>query len=175
VVQPPPAFTLPAALLSLGYAARPETDTDVDFLMRLYASTREADLALLPLTPQQKAAFVAQQFFAQRAYYRGYGDSCAFIVIERHGEPVGRLYLNAEPSRLQLVDITLSPERRGEGLGAALLQALHAQTGGKPLGAFVAKTNRAQRLYQRLGFVEIADDGVYLEIEWPPSAGDAGP
>ena len=46
--QAPSAFTLPAALLSQGYALRPETDDDIPFLMRLYASTREDELAPAP-------------------------------------------------------------------------------------------------------------------------------
>lgn len=30
----------------------------------------------------------------------------------------------------------------------------------------VERFNQAQRLYQRLGFREIADEGVYLLLEW---------
>ena len=43
-----PAFALPAALLSQGFALRPETEADTVFLMRLYASTREEELAQAP-------------------------------------------------------------------------------------------------------------------------------
>jgi predicted GNAT family acetyltransferase len=52
-----------------------------------------------------------------------------------------------------------------------LLRALQArvEAEGKVLRAFVEKTNPARRLYQRLGFAEIDDQGLYMEIEWSPA------
>ena len=52
-----PAFALPAALLSQGFALRPETEADLPFLMQLYASTRAEELAAVPWSAEQKAAF----------------------------------------------------------------------------------------------------------------------
>lgn len=167
----PPAFALPAALLSQGFALRPETEADIAFLMRLYASTRQEELAPVPWSAEQKAAFLAQQFDAQRRHYRNYTD-CAFDVIEHNGEPAGRLYLQAQRSRLHIVDVALLPEWRGRGAGAALLEGLQAagRACGKGVSTFVEKFNPALRLYRRLGFAEIADHGVYLEMEWRPES-----
>ncbi|MGB6856119.1 MAG: hypothetical protein WBE03_04475, partial [Terracidiphilus sp.] len=91
--QTPPAFALPAALLSQGFALRPEADADIPFLLLLYASTREEELAPVPWSAEQKQAFLASQFQAQRYHYRTYFVDSAFDVLERRGEPVGRLYL----------------------------------------------------------------------------------
>lgn len=170
-LQAPPAFTLPAALLSQGFALRPETEADIPFLMRLYASTREQELAPVPWSAEQKAAFLAQQFDAQRRHYRAYTD-CAFDVIEHNGEPAGRLYLRAQPSRLHVVDVALLPPWRGRGFGTTLFESLQAvgRTSGRSVTTFVEKFNPARRLYSRLGFAEIADNGVYLELEWRPDA-----
>jgi GNAT superfamily N-acetyltransferase len=167
--QTPPAFTLPAALLSQGFALRPETEADIPFLMWLYASTREEELAPVPWNAEQKAAFLAQQFDAQRRHYRNYFD-CTFNVIEHSGTPAGRLYLQVRPSRLHLVDVALLPAWRGHGVGAAVLEGLQAagRASGKAVSTFVEKFNPALRLYQRLGFAQIADHGVYLEMEWRP-------
>ncbi len=169
--QPPPVFALPAALLSRGFALRPETEADIAFLMRLYASTREEELAPVPWTSEQKAAFLAQQFVAQRRHYRAYTD-CAFDVIEKNGEPAGRLYLQAQPTRLHIVDVALLPAWRGNGVGAVLLEGLQAagRACGKGVSTFVEKFNPALRLYQRAGFAEIGDHGVYLEMEWRPES-----
>jgi ribosomal protein S18 acetylase RimI-like enzyme len=166
----PPALSLPAALLERGYGLRPETDADIDFLMRLYASTREDELAPLPWSAEQKAAFLAQQFQAQRSHYRGSLPGCAFDVIQHAGMPVGRLYLQAGDTHLHLVDIALLPALRGQGVGSAILEALQAAAAasGQGVSAFVEHSNPARRLYRRLGFTEIADHGVYLEIVWPP-------
>ena len=166
----PPAFTLPAALASLGFTLRPETDDDIPFLMRLYASTRAEELKLVPWSEEQKQAFLAGQFQAQRHHYRTFIAACAFDVIERHGEPVGRLYLEPRQTQLSIVDIALMPEARGQGVGTAILTALQetAAAQGKGVGIFVEKFNPALRLYRRLGFTEIGDREVYLEMEWLP-------
>lgn len=166
-----PAFALPAALLSQGFALRPETEADLPFLVQLYGSTRADELASVPWSAEQKAAFLAQQFVAQRRHYRAYTD-CAFDVIENNGEPAGRLYLQTQPSRLHIVDVALLPAWRGHGVGALLLEGLQAagRGCGKNVSTFVEKFNPALRFYQRLGFVEIADHGVYLEMEWRPES-----
>jgi GNAT superfamily N-acetyltransferase len=166
----PPVFALPAALLSQGFTLRPETEADIPFLMRLFASTREDELANVPWSAEQKQAFLAQQFQAQRHHYRHYVGGCVFDVIEHNGEPAGRIYLHERPSRLHLVDVALLPAWRGHGVGAALLEALQeaGRRGGRSVTTFVERFNPALRLYQRLGFTEIADHGVYLEMEWRP-------
>ncbi len=168
--QAPPVFTLPAALLSQGFALRPETDADLAFLMRLYASTREQELAPVPWSAEQKRAFLASQFQAQRTHYRNYFPDCAFDVIEQHGEPAGRLYLQVRQTQLHILDIALLPELRGHGTGTAIMEALQeaGRACGKGVGIMVEKFNPALRLYQRLGFAPIADHEVYLEMEWRP-------
>ncbi|MGA3311017.1 MAG: GNAT family N-acetyltransferase [Xanthobacteraceae bacterium] len=168
--QAPPAFALPAALLSQGFALRPETDADIPFLLRLYASTREPELAGVPWSAEQKQAFLASQFQAQRQHYRKYFSDCAFDVIEQHGEPAGRLYLQVRRTQLHIIDIALLPDWRGRGTGTAILQAVQAagRAGGKGVGIMVEKFNPALRLCERLGFAAVADHGVYLEMEWLP-------
>lgn len=173
--QTPPPFTLPAALLSQGFALRPETEADTDFLMRLYASTREEELAQAPWSVAQKQEFVAGQFRAQRHHYRTYFGDAAFDVLEQNGEPAGRLYLQVRQTQLHIMDITLMPPWRGRGIGTAMLQALQAagRAHRKGVGIMVEKYNPAMRLYRRLGFVDLKDHGVYLEMEWLPEARSA--
>jgi ribosomal protein S18 acetylase RimI-like enzyme len=166
-VPEPPTFDLPAVLRAQGFALRPETDDDIPFLTRLYASTREAELAAVPWTEEQKREFVALQFAAQRRHYATHIAGCAFDILECRGEPVGRLYLETRPFRLHIVDITLLPAWRGRGVGAQILQAVIAagRKEGRGVGIFVEKFNPALRLYRRLGFAELDDAGVYLEME----------
>jgi len=172
--QAPPAFTLPAALLLQGFALRPETGADIPFLLELYASTRAAELAPVPWSAEQKQAFLASQFQAQRTHYRTYFPDCAFDVIEQRGAPAGRLYLDVRRSQLHIIDIALLPDWRGRGIGTAILEALQAaaRAAGKGVGIMVEKFNPALQLYRRLGFTNIADHEVYLEMEWRPDGPD---
>lgn len=170
MIDAPSAFQLPPALSAQGYTLRPETEDDVPFLLRLYGSTREEELAQAQgWSAEMKQAFIAQQFQAQRHHYKTQIPNCSYQVIERDGAPVGRLYLEERVTQLHITDIALMPEARGQGVGQAMLEALieSARARGKALGIFVEKFNPALRLYRRLGFVEIQDAEVYLEMERP--------
>jgi GNAT superfamily N-acetyltransferase len=154
---------------------RPVTDDDVPFLARLYASTREEELAAVGWAEEQKAEFLRQQFDAQRAWYAEQYASATFDVIEVAGEPAGRLYVARWPREVRIVDISLLPAWREHGIGSRLLQALFAEAdaAGKPVSIHVERFNRARRLYQRLGFALREDKGVYLLLQREPWSGVA--
>lgn len=160
---------MPAALGDQGYRLRPETEADLPFILALYASTRADEIAQMTIwSDDQKRQFIEQQFNAQRFHYQNRIANCAFAIIEHRGAPIGRLYLQPRQTQLHVTDIALMPDWRGRGIGTAMLRALMdaADAEGKGLGIFVEKFNPALRLYRRLGFDEIADTGVYLEMEW---------
>jgi GNAT superfamily N-acetyltransferase len=168
----PPAFSLPAALTSQGFSLRPETEDDIPFLMALFTSTRAEELAQAPWPQEQKAEFLAMQFHAQRTHYRTHMADADWIVLLHEGAPVGRIYLHWVNNSVDLMDITLSPSYRGHGVGTALLTQLLAQADGvgREIYLFVERFNPAHRLYVRLGFVEIAEGDVYLEMKREPGA-----
>jgi ribosomal protein S18 acetylase RimI-like enzyme len=153
-----------------GIALRPVGSSDRDFLLRVYASTREDELRLVDWSADQKAAFVEQQFEAQDAYYREHYHPATFDVLEVDGEPAGRLYVARWEDEIRIVDIALLPEYRGRGTGTALLRTLldEAAAGGRRLSIHVEKNNPARRFYERLGFSEVADRGVYVLMEARP-------
>ena len=149
---------------------RPATDADLPFLFRLYASTREEELAtVVDWSEEQKQAFLRQQFEAQHAWYREQYADAAFDVVEVDGEPAGRFYVDRWEREVRIVDISLLPEHRGRGLGGALLAALFAEAdaAGKPVSVHVERFNPALNLYTRLGFLFREDKGVYLLLERP--------
>jgi GNAT superfamily N-acetyltransferase len=146
-------------------AITPEDDA---FLARVYASTRADELAVTGWNEEQKALFCRRQFDAQSAHYSANYPGASFQVIERDGRPIGRLYVARWEKEIRIVDITLLPESRGTGIGTRLLRDLQdeARSSGKSLTIHVERFNRALQLYQRLGFQEIEDKGVYLLMEW---------
>lgn len=143
---------------------------DMGFLSALYASTRADELAPLPWSGEQKAAFLDMQFQAQHSHYLKHYPDALWLVLERAGKPVGRLYLEYWPSEHRIIDIALIPEVRGQGLGAALLRDVmdEAAQCAKTVGIHVEKANPAMRLYQRLGFNTVEDKGVYDLLRWQP-------
>jgi len=89
------------------------------------------------------------------------------------GQRVGRLYVSRWSDEIRIVDIALLPDSCNRGIGTTLLRQLQAEAhaSGKPLRIHVERFNPALRLYERLGFREIADRGVYLFMEWSGEAG----
>ena len=145
---------------------------DEPFLESVYASTRAMEMAMVPWSAEQKAAFCRMQFVAQHTDYRRNYPAAAWDIIERGGAAIGRLYVDRGESAIHILDITLLPEHRGAGIGMRLLRTLQeeASAADKTLGIHVEKFNPARRLYERLGFRTKEDKGVYLLMEWRGSA-----
>ena len=76
---------------------RPITPDDEAFLYRLYASTREEELALLDWQEAQKETLLGMQFAAQHAFYREQFPQAAFQLLILENEPIGRLYVDHRP------------------------------------------------------------------------------
>jgi GNAT superfamily N-acetyltransferase len=91
-------------------------------------------------------------------------------IILHYERPIGRLYIERRTDEMRGIDIALLPEYRRAGIGTAILQGLLAEAArdGKPFRIHVEKFNRARRLYERLGFTTLNDDGAYCFMEWRP-------
>ena len=154
-----------------GVELRPRRDDDRDFLARLYAGTRADEMALLDWSSEEKEAFLAMQFEAQTHHYDEHYSDAEFLMIEREGRPVGRLYLHRRDDEIRIVDIALLPEERRGGIGGRLLQQVldEAAETGQMVRIHVEQNNPAMSLYNRLGFRKIDDLGVYHLMEWKPT------
>lgn len=151
---------------------RAATAEDEPFLYTVYASTRAEELALVDWDDRQKSAFVQMQFTAQHRYYHEHFADAAFQIVECEGIPAGRLYVARWPSEVRIIDIALLPRFRNRGIGSGLLGQLQREAAdtGNRLSIHVERMNPALNLYTRLGFQVTADQGVYLLMEWTPSA-----
>ena len=152
---------------------------DEDFLLRVYASSRAAEMALVPWDEEQKRAFVRSQFEAQYAQYSERFPDAEYDLILFRGSPAGRLWIGRTPEEIRLLDIALLPEFQNRGIGAVLLKSLLAESEQRrlPLRHMVFKLNDAAlRFYRRFGFTQIEDVGAYIHMERrPASATDEPP
>ncbi|MGY3694843.1 ribosomal protein S18 acetylase RimI-like enzyme [Bradyrhizobium sp. USDA 3240] len=162
-----PAFGWARAARS-GCGFRRLSEADLPFLGRLYAATRTEELAPVPWSEADKAAFLDQQFRAQHAHYQQYYPNADWLVITREDEDIGRFYIERWPSQHRIIDIAFMPAHRGRGYGEALLRDAmdEAADAGKDVSIHVEKLNPAMRLYRRLGFVTEEDKGVYDLMRW---------
>lgn len=161
-----------AQSLPPGFLLRRETEDDFEFIIRLYASTRAEELAPVPWPEEAKQAFLRSQCELQHAHYQKHYLGAEFLVLERHSQPVGRIYLHQGTQEIRLMDIAFIPEQRGLGIGTRLLHALltYAQAHNVTVTLHVEPLNPAQRLYARLGFRLLEERGAYHFLEWRPDS-----
>jgi GNAT superfamily N-acetyltransferase len=147
---------------------RAATTSDDDFLLNLFASTRTDELAALAWNPTQAEMFIKMQYRAQQQNYEGNYPAAENQIITLKDQPIGRILVDRGDDQFTLVDIAILPEHRNSGIGGRLLNNLlqEATEASKPVGLYVVNYNPARRLYERLGFAPIADDGMYLEMKW---------
>ena len=149
---------------------RPAGPGDAGLLYRIYASTRDEELAVVPWDAAAKEAFLRMQFTAQDTDYHGNYPRASYDLIMDGEQVLGRLYLDRGETGWHVIDIALLPGHRGKGIGTRLLTGLltEAAAAAKPVQIYVERFNPARHLYDRLGFRQVADQGVYLLLEWRP-------
>lgn len=144
---------------------------DLDFLRKLYISTRWDEVAvLIDWTEQQKLNFLSEQFSFQHAHYMEQYAGADFFLIKNGKTKIGRLYKEYRTDEIRIIDIALLPEYRGKGIGGRIMESILAEAKKKDLAVriHVEHNNPAMKLYNRLGFKKIGDTGVYFFMEWNP-------
>lgn len=153
---------------------RPADSGDLGFLRAVYASTRWEELSVTGWDDAQKHAFLEMQFHAQHTHYRAHYASAEFLIVLEEHVPVGRLYLDSDPSALRVMDIALLTPHRGRGFGRSLMQAVLecAREAGQCVTLHVEHQNPARHWYERLGFRRLEDRGVHLFMQWSSASRD---
>jgi ribosomal protein S18 acetylase RimI-like enzyme len=149
---------------------RPVNTADQAFLLEVYASGREMELALLPWDETQKQAFVEHQLQAQTRHYETEYPTARHDIILLDSLAVGRIYVLRDAQEISILDIGVLPVHRNQGIATALVKQLQneaAQTG-KSIKIYVEPYNPSQNLFRNLGFEVNDDDGLNLLFEWKP-------
>ena len=148
---------------------RPVSASDDQFLLSVYATTRDEELAQAEWAEGQKDMFLRWQFDLQRREYETRFPDAAYDIILVDQQPAGRIWTGSDEEQIRLLDIALLPQFQNRGVGTALLRRLmqEAARQGKLLRHMVfVLNNDAHRFYERLGFSIIEDLGAYKHMEW---------
>ena len=148
---------------------RPVLESDNEFLLSVYGTTREEELNQVEWAEGQKEAFLRWQLDLQRREYESRFPDAAYDVILVDQQPAGRIWVGSDDEQIRLLDIALLPQFQNRGVGTELLRRLikEAAKQGKVLRHMVfVLNNNAERFYERLGFKRIEDFGAYKHMEW---------
>src|SRR4029079_17082858 len=97
--MPPPIV----AAGDFGISYRPFTTEDLPFVAELYASTRRWETALTGWPVEAQEAFLAQQHEAQHSHYSIHYADGEWLIVEREGQAIGRLYMHEDPEDLRII------------------------------------------------------------------------
>ena len=121
---------------------------DEPFLFKVYASTRAQEMALVPWDDEQRKSFLTMQFAAQHSHYQAQFPDASYSLICREEVPLGRFYVLRNEEDIRILDLTLLPEYRNR------------------VQIYVETYNPSLRLFERLGFKNIAEEGINFLLEW---------
>jgi GNAT superfamily N-acetyltransferase len=130
-------------------------------------------MAMVPWADEQRQAFVKMQFSGQHQHYQQSYPAASHQIILASGQPVGRLYVARLEEEIRIVDITLMPLERNRGIGTFLLKGLmeEAEQTDRVLRIYVENFNPSLRLFERLNFKPVQQQGFHILLEWTPSGG----
>ena len=149
---------------------RPVAPEDEAFLVSVYGSTREQELAMVPWTEEQRHAFVKFQYAAQLNFYRSEYPNSEHYIILADGEPVGRLFIDRREAQIRILDITILTRHRGRGIGAPVIRRVmdEAAAAGKSVGVNLDLYSTSQRAFERLGFQPTEKTDSHTLYVWTP-------
>ena|SRR5687768_8378190 len=146
--------------------------SDAEFLVELYRESRMDELTAMGLSHQQIVPFIAMQYNARRQAYAAKYPEARDSIILMDGEKVGRLLAAELDDEIRLIDIAVTAGFQGRGIGSIIVKRLleSAANVQKPVRLQVALLNPAKRLYERLGFATVDEEGGYFLMEFKAGA-----
>jgi ribosomal protein S18 acetylase RimI-like enzyme len=152
------------------FSLRTAGPEDEVFIERLLKVTLADELMAHAWPEQIRENLLAMQYHGRRQSASSSYPNTGIDIIAIEGADAGWLAVARTEDSIHLVDIVLLSEHRGVGVGTAILEALcqESHQSRKPVRLHVMVSNRAARLYERLGFRDVHSDEVNREMEWLP-------
>ena len=141
----------------------------MEFLYRLYASTRADVHQIQDWNNEQKEQFLRMQFNAQHTHYQKHFPTAEFnVILNKKRKSIGRFYLHQRKDEFRIVDISLLPQHRRKGIGSTIIKNVMEQgrLAGLPVRLHVARFNPALSWYTRMGFENIEETEMRFLMEW---------
>lgn len=155
-----------------GLSLRPAQASDSGFLEALYSSTRD-DLRQINAESDVIEELIKMQHALQMRGNAASYPNALQLMVERLGEPIGRVIVDFGPKEVKILSIAFIAEARGNGYGSSVLRGLQ-QTAAKlqiPLALDVMQSNlQAKQLYLRLGFTVEQTGPIEERMVWHPGA-----
>lgn len=144
---------------------RSAVESDLPYLLALRRETMDAHLATAGL-PHDDEAHMARILY--------HFEDARIVMLD--GAAAGLLKAYRDDDAWYVVQVQVAAPYRGQGLGERLLLSVlrQADAAGLPTRLDVLRANPARRLYERLGFRIVDDQGTQYHMQRPVHPGAAG-
>lgn len=150
-------------MLHPSYILRRVVEADRAWLRALHhAAMREAVEAMWGWDEQVQDEFFEKGFNCENQW-----------IIRVDDQDVGVIKVTRRASEYSLDNIQIDPSYQRQGVGSALIRELQnrAEREGVSVGLQVIQSNRARRLYERLGFVVTHQSHTHYFMRWSAGGG----
>jgi len=156
------------APVSTDIELRPALDGDRSFLLSVYVSCRRAELDPLGWDEEATLSFLRTQYEHEERDWRLHQPGAEQLVVVRGGVAVGRLSVARSAHEIRVMDLTLLPQHRGQGIATALVTALvdEAEATRRTVRMHVDRGSPLEGLCRRLGFLPAATRAGSWLMEW---------
>lgn len=148
----------------MNYQLRPAVPEDHDWIYACKAAS---------VRPYVEPIWGWDEAFQRRDFDGDFGSIGQFRVIEAAGQPIGFLQVLEEKDCVEVAELHLVSDCRGQGIGSSILRRLlnQCRNQGRTLRLGCFKENhRAKALYQRLGFRQTAETETHYVLEAAPDS-----
>lgn len=152
-------------------ALRPARDSDAGFLEELHRTTRD-DLLQIDGEQDMIEGIIEMQRRAQNEGYGARFPNAMQLIVEKHGERIGRAVIDFGENEVRVIDIAFIRAARGKGFGTIIMRQFQAAATQvrAPLTIAVLRENvNALRFYAALGFSPESQDTLRLYLVWHPA------
>ena len=120
------------------------------------------------MEPASRTKLLTEQFKIQSTQYREKWPHAWFTIVQVDDTRAGRLYVARQPDCLLVVELSLLPEYRGNGIGSGLIKNIQAESirTSKPIRLSAVTDSGAYGFYLRLGFKPLSHDPSRTRMEW---------
>lgn len=129
------------------FTLRPATEADFEAVLALSIRAMRAHLERIGrFDPARRRERMRAQF-----------DAAILRIIEREGAMAGCVGVKDKGAAVEIHSLFLDDHAQGQGLGAALFQAILAEHPGRRFRLEVLKQSPARRFWERQGFVQVGE------------------
>ena len=142
------------------FSTRPVHRDDYEFLWNLRVESMSANI--------REAFGVWNEEGARRKFDDSY-EADLMTILQVDGVDAGMFKMEERASERFLARIEILPAYQSRGVGSAVIMDLLSSKPPKPVTLQVFKTNRARRLYGRLGFEITGETGTHYQMKAEPA------